>query len=52
MTKAGEKLYGDWNRWNEERDRTRSARVRRFLRGGVFVLATLAVGFVALFGFS
>lgn len=50
MSRAREKLYGDWQRWNDEHERTRPQRVRELLRDFVLIGALLAIGGAALLG--
>ena len=52
VSRAGEKLYGDWQRWSDEYDRTRPARRRGLLLNSVLLVAVLAIGGSALFGFG
>ena len=50
MSRAGEKLYGDWQRWSDEYERARPQRHRELLRDFVLVGAVLAIGGAALLG--
>lgn len=50
MSRAGEKLYGDWQRACDEDDRQAPARRREQLRVLLLLLTILAFGSSALFG--
>ena len=50
MSRAGEKLYGDWQRWKDTYDLARPQRRRELLRNLILLVAVLVVGGSALFG--
>lgn len=52
MSRAGEKLYGDWQRACDEDDAQGPVRRREQLRMLLLLLLVLVVGGSALFGFG
>lgn len=52
MSRAGEKLYGDWQRACHEDDDRASARRREQARVLLLLLAVLVIGASTLFGFG
>ena len=52
MSRAGEKLYGDWQRACDEVDAQAPARRREQLRVLLLLVAGLVIGGSALFGFG
>ena len=52
MSRAGEKLYGDWRRACDEDDCQTPARRREQLRVLMLLVVVLMIGGSALFGFG